>query len=309
MKKCILLAGILLPILAWSQKADSTGGGTKLVTTSPKFGGINISDIVFPIKANGNTFTVQQPILDLGIPVYKNFHSAHPVFIKTGIRYQGLFLSGEKNIGSNNFQSLTVPLLISYSLTHSTSLALIASASVNSDFRRNIGAEDIIYSAGLRLGLRQRSAFKIGITMIYLRDYTGRYLLPIPDIDWAISKRWNLAAVLPARVSLKYKLTEAQSIGLTGGLNSISYSLNDQTRRQYLQLQQYSGGLIYDIRLGRDWKLNLIAARSFSQKLETFDIDQKISLDNFGKLNKRVTNVSYRQNSFIFQTGISYQFR
>jgi len=251
---------------------------------------------------------LQQSVVDFGVPIYKNFTTAHSIFIKTGIRYQGLFLSGEKNIGSNNFQSLTVPLLISYGLSRFTSITLIGSASVNSDFRRNIEAEDIIYSAGIRLGLRQRSSFKMGITMLYLNDYNGKYLLPIPDIDWTISKRWSLTAILPARVSLKYKMTEVQSIGITGGLNSGSYRLNDQAKKQYLQLQQYSGGLIYDCRLGRNWKLNLIAGHSFSQRLETFDSNQKIPLNGFGKLNDRVTNVSYRQNSFIFQGGISYQF-
>jgi hypothetical protein len=264
--------------------------------------------MIVPIKANGNTFTMQQPVVDLGIPVYKNFTTAHPILIKTGIRYQGLFLSGEKNIGSDNFQSLTIPLLISYSLSRSTNIAFITSASVNSDFRRNIEAEDIIYSAGVRIGFHQNRSFKFGVTMMYLSDYSGKYLLPIPDIDWTISKRFNLTAILPARVSLKYKLSTAQSIGITGGLNNGSYGLNDQPKKQYLQLQQYSGGLIYDLRLGRNWKLNLVAARSFSQKLETFDIGQKISLNNFGKLNGRATNVSYRQNSFIFQGGISYQF-
>ena len=307
MRTRILLAGILLPILSYSQSADSSTNA-KLVTTAPKFGGLTISNMVAPIKANGNSFTLQQPVVDLGVPIYKNFKTAHSVFIKTGIRYQGLFLSGEKYIGSNNFQSLTVPLLISYGISRSTSITLIGSASVNSDFRRNIEAEDIVYSAGVRMGFRQRSSFKFGVTMIYLCNYTGKYLLPIPDIDWTISKRWSLAGIIPARATLRYKVTEAQSVGMTVMFNNNSYRLNDQPKKQYLQLQQNSGGLIYECRLGRNWKLNMVAAHSFVQKLETFNIDQKVSFNKLNKLNDRITNVSYRQNSFVFQGGISYQF-
>src|SRR5438309_11620587 len=107
MRKSIFLAGVLLPILSYSQSADSTIN-PKLVTTSPRLGGINATDMVAPIKANGSTFTLQQSVIDAGIPLYKNFTTAHPILIKTGIRYQGLFLSGEKNIGSTNFQSVTV---------------------------------------------------------------------------------------------------------------------------------------------------------------------------------------------------------
>ncbi|MFT3823179.1 MAG: DUF6268 family outer membrane beta-barrel protein [Chitinophagaceae bacterium] len=309
MRRSIFLAGMLLPILGYSQTNDSSNiRTTKLVTTSPALGGVNISNLVAPVKANGQTFTMQQPVADIGIPLYKNFLTKHPVFIKTGVRYQGLFLSGEKNIGSNNFQSVTVPLLFSYVLSRSTSITLIATASVSSDFRRNIDAGDIIYTAGARIGFRQNRSFKYGLTLAYLSDYSGKYLLPVPDIDWSINKRLSLTALLPARASLKYKLTTAQSIGITAGFNNGLYALNSTPQKQYLQLQQYSGGLIYDLTIARNWKLNLVAARSFVQKLQTFNADQKVSLNNFGNLRKRVSNVSYEQNSFIFQGGISYQF-
>jgi hypothetical protein len=65
---------------------------------------------------------------------------------------------------------------------------------------------------------------------------------------------------------------------------------------------------MYDLAVGRRWRLNLIAGHTFMQKLETFNIDQKVSLNKFGKLNDRLSNISYNQNSFIFQGAISYQF-
>jgi hypothetical protein len=84
--------------------------------------------------------------------------------------------------------------------------------------------------------------------------------------------------------------------------------VNTNGQSQYLSLQQYSGGLIYDVRLGKRWKLNLIAGHTFEQRLETFNMDQKVSFDNFGQLNNRKSNVSYRENSFVFQAGINYAF-
>jgi hypothetical protein len=44
------------------------------------------------------------------------------------------------------------------------------------------------------------------------------------------------------------------------------------------------------------------------QKLETFNMDQKVPFDRFNKLNDRVVSLSYHQNSFIFQGGASYEF-
>jgi hypothetical protein len=250
------------------------------------------------------------PTADIGIPVYKNFTSPHPVYIRAGIRYQGLLLSNEKNIGSTNFHSVGVPLLFSYSFSRATSISLIGIVSVGSDFKQDIKEEDILYTAGVRIGFRQNKSFKYGVTVTYVKNYAGDYLLPLPDIDWTINKRWNFTALLPSRASLKYKLSQAQSLGATLSVNGSMYRLNEtgKEKEQYLHLRQSNAGLIYDLKMGRRWKLNLVAGHTFTQRLETFNMDQKVSFNGFGKLNDRISNVSYQQNSFIFQTGISYQF-
>lgn len=89
----------------------------KLATTAPFLGGVTVSNIVTPVSTNGNTIAMQQPIVDIGFSAYKNFATPHPILIKTGIRFQGLFLSGVQNISSKGFQSVTVPLLLNYSIT------------------------------------------------------------------------------------------------------------------------------------------------------------------------------------------------
>ena len=307
MKRGLFLVGMLLSVFSHAQSTDSSGR-SKLVTTSPKLGGVTITDMVVPIKANGNTFLMQTPIVDVGLPVYKHFRSKHPVLIKTGIRYEGLLLSNEEKIGGTSFHSITVPLLYSYSFSRATNIAFIGLASVGSDFKQDIEGQDIQYTVGVRVGFQQNKAFKYGVTLAYVSNYSGTYLIPLPDIDWTISKRWNLTGIVPARLSLKYQISAAQSLGVTSSVGGSMYRLNEGPTAQYLHLRQNSAGLIYDLKLGQRWKLNLIAGHTFMQRLETFDMDQKISLDNFGKLNDRVSNVSYQNNAFIFQGGISYVF-
>jgi hypothetical protein len=95
MKKSLFLTGILLPALGYSQNADSTGQ-SKLTTTSPRLGGVNVSNMTVPVRTNGSTFIMQLPVVDIGTPVYKNFTSKHPALIRVGMRYQGLLLSNEK---------------------------------------------------------------------------------------------------------------------------------------------------------------------------------------------------------------------
>lgn len=307
MKKSIFLAGILLPGFSYSQTTDSTAH-SKLVTASPRLGGITITNLVAPIKTDGHSFTMQLPVVDIGIPIYKNFLTKHPVLIRAGIRYQGVLLSNEKQIGSTNFHSITVPLLFSYSFSRAANISFIGLISAGSDFKQSLEGKDINYTAGVRAGFRQNKAFKYGITIAYTKDYAGQYLLPIPDFDWTISKRLSIAGVLPSRISLKYKVSAAQSLGITAGIGGSMYRLNNGLNAQYLHLRQNSAGLIYDFKPGQRWKLNLLAGHTFMQRLETFNMDQKISLNRFGKLNDRIPNISYRANSFIFQGGVSYQF-
>jgi hypothetical protein len=45
---------------------------------------------------------MQLPIVDISVPLYKKFSSVHAVLIKTGIRYEGMLLSNEKNISDNS---------------------------------------------------------------------------------------------------------------------------------------------------------------------------------------------------------------
>ncbi|NII29200.1 hypothetical protein HB364_29240 [Pseudoflavitalea sp. X16] len=307
MKRSIFLTGMLLPLLSYSQSADSITR-SRLLTAAPRLGGVTITNQVAPINANGNTFTMQLPVADIGIPLYKNFTSKHPVLIKTGLRYQGLLLSNEKNIGSTNFHSITVPLLFSYSFSRATSITLLGSVSVGSDFKRSIESEDMQYMAGVRIGFRQNKSFKYGVTFAYINSYSGEYLLPLPDFDWTINKKLSFTGILPARASLKYKLSAAQSLGLTASIGGSMYRLHEGEQAQYLHLRQNSGGLLYDLSLGKRWKFSLIAGHTFMQKLETFNMDQKIPFNKFNELDDRKPNVSYSQNSFIFQGGISYQF-
>ncbi|SKC83395.1 DUF6268 family outer membrane beta-barrel protein [Ohtaekwangia koreensis] len=291
-----------------SQRAD-TIVHKKFITTSPRLGGVTVTNTFIPVKADGNTFTIQMPTVDIGIPVYKNFRTKHPVLVKAGIRYQGLILSDERKIGSNAFHSISIPVLFSYSITRATNLTLISSTSVNSDYKQDIEEQDILYTVGVRIGFHQDRKFKYGITPTYTKGYSGTFLLPIIDIDWTINKRLTLTAILPARATLKYKVSEIHSLGATvwiGGNNM--YRLNEAEKEQYIHLRQNNAGLLYEAKLGQRWKLNLTAGYTLMQKLETFDIDQKISLNKFNDLNHRRTNVAYHEKSFVVQTGISYQF-
>src|ERR1700733_13532487 len=99
MKRALLLAGILLPFIGFTQTPDSNRQ-SKLLTVAPRLGGIALTDAVTPMRINGAGSMVQQHILDFGLPLYKDFTSAHPVFIKSGFRYENLIVPDIPALGS-----------------------------------------------------------------------------------------------------------------------------------------------------------------------------------------------------------------
>jgi hypothetical protein len=307
MKRALLLAGVLLPFIGFSQTPDSNRQ-SRFLTAAPRLGGLALTDAVTPLKVNGTGSMVQQHILDFGLPLYKNFTAAHPVFIKSGFRYENLLVPNIAAFGSGAFHSCTVPLLASYSLSRKTNLTFIGLATVSSDLKQSLSFSDLQYTAGLRIGFQAGKQLRYGVTLTYVNSYSGQLLLPIPDLDWTINRRLQLSAVVPSRISLKYKFTANQSLGLTTGYMATTYGMADGKSKQYLSWQQFSGGLIYDLKLSGRWNINLVAGHSFMQRLETFDQQEKASFDNFSELNNRKPIYSDRQTSFVFQAIISYQF-
>lgn len=327
MRRYILysMAIFLLPSITFAQAINDG----PLQTLAPKLGGINVTGMIAPISADGKNFLINQMVVDLSVPVYKNFNTRNPVIFKAGIRYQGMLLSGKSSVGAdrietnmglngdfsgqntvggNNFHSFTVPLSYTYVLSASTNITAIAAVGFGGDLKKSLASSDLIFTGGVRVGFQQDRDFKYGVTLVYNKTYSGQYLIPIPDIEWAINDKWSLSAALPIRTSLRYKLNQSQSIGATFGLNAGEYRLNDQVKGKYLQFQQMSGGLVYDLKLWQNWKLNIIGGYTLMQKLQSFDNDQKIKLDDFGALEKRKTNYSNQSKSMAVQGGISYQF-
>jgi hypothetical protein len=310
---CLLLPVVLgAPVRLRAQQRFQPGDSLKqklnqpLTTYAPLLGGVNTSYIISPMSGS---LTSQQVIVDESSPVYKVMKTKHPLLIKMGARYQGLFLSGDDQIGVTNFHAFSATFSATYVLSRNTNITGIGLAGVASDFRKDIDGQDIIYSAGIRWGFRQATKFKVGVTLLYSHSYSGNVLIPLPDIDWTISDKWELEGFMPFRTSLKYKLSKTETLALTQGYTIASYRLNDITGvGKYLESQQISTGLMYEHTFNRRWSTHLIAGYAVSSRLRTYNNDQTVGFDNFGALNKRVTDVSYDKGAFLGQFGVSYKF-
>ncbi|WEK34313.1 MAG: DUF6268 family outer membrane beta-barrel protein [Candidatus Pseudobacter hemicellulosilyticus] len=283
--------------------------GRPLTSTAPRLGGINVSGVLFPVSGNGKDFLIQQFSAEAGTPVrILKLKSNRPYFFRASLRYQGLYLSGEPFIGSNNFHSVTANLSYTTILSRSTHLSIFGLTGVASDFRKSITGSDLYYTVGARIALRQDKDFKYAINLVYTDMYTGSFLLPIPEFAWTINDKWSWTGFLPIRTSLKYKLSKQHQLGWTTTFQGATYRLNSGAGDEYIQHQQVSTGISYDWQLNHRWDLNIIGGYTLSNKLQTYSNSEKAGFNAFDKIQDRKWNLSYDRNTPFIQAGFNYKF-
>lgn len=278
-----------------------------VIPAKPLLGAFIFRTAASQMNAGGFNFVAYQTFADISSPIYGSIKGKHPYFGQLNLKYQGLQLAGEKNIGQSVFHNFSMAIFHNYIRSKSNFITVIALGSVGSDFKRSIIASDLNLVLGVRVGWRQNKAFKIGVIFVYANVYSGQYLLPLPDFKWSINDHWTLSGLFPIKTSLKYKISNTQSLGGTFDLGGGAYRLNDfSANRKYIQLSQFSAGLVYDVAINRKFKMALFLEHAVMQKLQTFNSNEKAFLNQFNK--KRTAEVSYIRTSFVLQAELRYLF-
>lgn len=113
-------------------------------------------------------------------------------------------------------------------------------------------------------------------------DFFGLFVVPLVGIDWKINDRFNLFGVIPASLTLEYKLSDHFYTGSV--FRTFTNSYHDQGPN-YMRVDENQLGLFLDYYYGKRWVFNLEAGHSILRKLrggEWRDINQNWNAsDNF----------------------------
>jgi hypothetical protein len=104
--------------------------------------------------------------------------------------------------------------------------------------------------------------YKLGL---YINsEFFGLFVIPLAGIDWKINDRFNLFGVLPASLTLEYKLSSHFFSGTV--FRTFTNSYHD-TGTQYMRIDENQLGLYLDYYCGKNWLFNIEAGHSILRKL------------------------------------------
>ncbi len=301
-------------VLSYSQERDSIKSklSNKSIgaTAPPLLGGITVGVLVSPINSDDDDFVLNQNTLEMRTPLYGNTNGKHPYIGKMTLKYNGLYLSENEIFGKSNFHSLQALHTHTLILPRRRTLTFLTSVGAGSDFKEGFTGEDITFNAGLRMGWLRNRSFVFGVSIIYVNNYVGQFLLPIPDFAWKINENWSLEAILPQRISLKHNFSQFSSLGLNIEMNSGNYQIHDEEEQdQFLNFFQFNGGLNYEKVFAKRWKFNAFVGYTLTQRLQAIDNDKKAGLNDFKSLqDDDRADISLEEKSPIFQFSFSYSF-
>ena len=166
--------------------------------------------------------------------------------------------------GYNNYHyGLALPIGFLKSIPHSNWSILATGIFRMNDANINFQAKT--QWGGYALASWQKKAslnYKLGI---YINgDFFGLFVVPLVGIDWQINDRLNLFGVLPASLTLEYKLSNHFYTGSV--FRTFTNSYHD-TGSKYMRVDENQLGLFLDYYYGKRWVFNLEAGHSILRKL------------------------------------------
>jgi hypothetical protein len=104
--------------------------------------------------------------------------------------------------------------------------------------------------------------YKLGL---YINsEFFGLFVIPLIGLDWKINDRFNLFGVLPASLTLEYKLSKHFFSGTV--FRTFTNSYHD-VANQYMRVDENQLGLFLDYYYGKSWLFNIEAGHSILRKL------------------------------------------
>jgi len=147
---------------------------------------------------------------------------------------------------------------------------------------------------------------------MYSQELFGPYLVPIVNIYWKLSDRWNIKGMFPVTLKVNYKASENLTIGLSHfGLITSYYLSAPEYEGDYLERKCIDLALFARHKLFNNFYLEGKAGRTLGRSYTQFAGDQKVdfSLPLIGFGDDRIAKNTRFNDSFFIDFGIVYSIK
>jgi hypothetical protein len=198
-----------------------------------------------------------------------------------GIDYDDPLGSVAENI--RQLHSLTFTLLLIQQLSETWQLLAAVTPGLVSDLEGELSTDD--FSVTALLGARHdfSDRFSLGAGLAYQRDFGDPLPLPFVLVEWVITPRLALSALLPRQATLLYSPWEVLDVGLFAEVEGNQYQGDPDTFGVDNPLVKYSvisAGPVVRIHITRWTHVELKGGTTLRRRLEFYDGEDKAETFN-----------------------------
>ncbi len=144
---------------------------------------------------------------------------------------------------------------------------------------------------------------------MYNQELFGPYVVPLINIYWKISDKWNIKGLFPVTLKVNYLANKNLTLGLSHFGLITSYYLSDPLYKgDYIERKSIDLSLFFRQRLSGNFYIEGKAGRTFGRSYSQFECDQKVnfSLPLVGFGDNRVAKNTTFNDGFFIDFGFVY---
>lgn len=219
------------------------------------------------LRYNDTSTSIQSFDLKLRLPLWSR--DKHTLIATVG--YRQLRLNQFPDLFAKQLYGTTVQMAWLYKVSAKKSLALMAQMGLFSDMK-NVSAKDTRYTIALRYRIKHGQHLSTGWGLAYSRQFFGHQLIPFLDLDYHPNDRWTITGQFPVRPKILYHVNKRFSAGMEIAGDASSYRLSaTETNNRFIQVQQWTGLLLMEHKMGKAWNFRIGIGRNLKQSYRLYN--------------------------------------
>ncbi|GAA3912237.1 hypothetical protein GCM10022209_00490 [Chitinophaga oryziterrae] len=208
----------------------------------------------------------------IGKAHYVDAHLAFPVFkdsidkVAGTVAYRSTYLDAFAPL-----YGVLVSLAWLHKLNDKHSIILFAHSGIFSDMK-DISGEDLRGTIGIRYVSRYSEKFSSGFGLAYSKQFFGKQITPIIEMNYRFSDKLQFYGLLPLRERLEYTISRKSKTGIGVNADVASYRLSaSEDASRYMRIAQWAGVLFYQYNFCGNWNISASVNGAIKQRFEVFD--------------------------------------
>lgn len=186
-------------------------------------------------------------------------------------------IAGSLSYKSNYLQSFaplygfSLNLVWAHRLNDKHTIILFAQSGIFSDMK-DISREDIRGTLGFRYTSKHSERFRSGFGLGYSKQFFGKQIIPLIELNYKFSDKWQFYGFLPVRQRLEYTISNRSKtgIGINGDVSSYRLSAASDSSR-YIRIANWSGVIYYRYNFYGNWHANATVGAALQQRVDVYE--------------------------------------